>query len=196
MKTGLFFFAATLFLLSCTSPYGVIRSTTDDYQNSRNIRLLLSFSVREYDNEVQSIDMTFARVIHADGREEAGVYAQVNKSAAAFDLKEEGFIKIDGRKYPVVLQDRRENILSRTDNTTTAQSVRDTTGASTLTVLTGSSTTNWKQAYFYCPFTDEQVQAIKNCRQLEFRYYAGPDPVTISTRPSSLKKISNWAGAK
>lgn len=196
MKTRLVFFSAALLFASCAGHYGVIRSTTDDYQNSRNIQLLLSFYACEYDSEVHNVDMTFTRVIRSDGSEEAGVYAQVDKSAAAFDLKEEGFINIDGRKFPVSLQNRRENTLSRTDNTTTTQSVQDTTGNSTLTVVTGSSTTNWKQAYFYCPFTHEQIEAIKNCRQIEFRYYAGPEPVTLRVKSSYVEKIRKWAEAK
>ncbi|MBK7935913.1 MAG: hypothetical protein IPJ82_01930 [Lewinellaceae bacterium] len=190
------FCSAILLFVSCTGYYGVVRSTTDEYKNSRTIRLLLSFHTREYDSEVKNIDMTFVRVILPGGREEAGLYAQVDKSSSAFDLKEEGFIKIDGRKFPIVLQDRRENTLSKVENTTTTHSVQDTSGVSTLSVVTGSSSTNWKQAYFYCPLSTEQVEAIKNCRQLEFRYYAGPDPATISVKPSYLGKIRKWAEAK
>lgn len=196
MKTRLLFCSAILLFVSCTGYYGVVRSTTDEYKNSRTIRLLLSFHTREYDSEVKNIDMTFVRVILPDGREEAGLYAQVDKSSSAFDLKEEGFIKIDGRKFPIVLQDRRENTLSKVETTTTTHSVQDTSGVSTLSVVTGSSTTNWKQAYFYCPLSTEQVGAIKNCRQLEFRYYAGPDPATINVKPSYLGKIRKWAEAK
>ncbi|MCB0528009.1 MAG: hypothetical protein KDC61_09070 [Saprospiraceae bacterium] len=193
MKYLLFTLSAALILAACTPRYGVIEVIPDDYKNNKNIRLQYAFDAKERRSDLQTAYMTFLRVVSADGSEEAGVYVRMNKAVSAFEVKQEGFINADGRKLPVSLLDRRENVLSETNESTEDHSYQDSIGViHTVTVVTGVSTDSWKQEHFYIPLTAEHIEAIRNCRSLEFRYYLGPEPATVVVAPGRLEKIRQW----
>lgn len=195
METRIFFLLLVLIFTACISPYGILETTFDDYKNNKTIRLLQRYRVQERRSDARTVEMTFVRLVQTDNTEEAGVYVKIEKSASAFGIQEEGFVKVDGQKFPIMLKNRRENVLTKTDPVIGSQTLQDSTGSRTIQVVTGMNTTNWKEEYFYWPVSPELAEAIKRCRALEFRYYIGPNPVTMSTEPANLEKIKQWLNA-
>jgi hypothetical protein len=192
MKLRVISLILVLIFAACSSRFGVVKTTHDDYKNNKTIQLSLRYRAEERRSEASSVEMTFVRLVQPSIGEELGVYVKISKSASAFEIEEEGFVKVDGQKFAIQFQNRRENVLSETTPVVENQTIQDTTGSRTIQVVTGMNTSTWKEEHFYWPVSPELAEAIKRCQTLEFRYYIGPNPVTLSTNPMDLEKIKQW----
>lgn len=124
--------------------------------------------------------------IFADGSSTITVYDVLNLFENSFNLSDEVYLIVDDSFYQLKIlkaeHDHIKTISENTDNIMTADS-------SYTTVVTGYSENNSKISKFEYMLTDEMIEKIKTANKVSYRYYAGPNMITMELKPKSLEKL-------
>lgn len=72
----------------------------------------------------------------------------------------------------------------------------ETSDSTTMSVVTGYSENNRKITRFMYILPGKLIEEIKNTDNIQFRYYSGPDMITVSLRGNKLKKLKEMISRK
>lgn len=179
-----------LSLAACVTVLNTITFENDTYKNTKTFLLRHSYSkIKGKGNGVSYFECTYVREVPPGGAETISAYLYARKSTSSFDLKADGFLKINEQVFPLHLEKRESAQRSETSSKTETQTTTDSTGIHTTQVDAGTSTEEWKEDRAFFRFTPEQIAALKLAYQVEFRLYTGPYPVTFSPNTKELAKL-------
>lgn len=186
-KSIIVFFASILLLSSCilSSSDGKLIHQTDSFRNAQTVSLRLRFNTEEKHSSIYGIACDFyAEKVSVN--KQYKVFTTVLRTESSFSLEDSFFLAIDDKIYHLAKQKTKIQTRSSVSETTGNVMLSDST---TATVVTGVSTSTWKEEQFVIQFSDEQVTEILKANKLLFRFYAGSSIGTSKVQGSDLEKI-------
>ena len=185
-KSPLFFALPVLILLftGCGVTNRIIEKE-DIVHSSQRLELKLKYPRQDRLSPVSSMNQSFVREISANDTIYS-VFDVLNLYSSSFKLKDEVYLIIDNKVYPMAIKSvERENAREISEDTEDIM----TSDSTQVSVVTGYSENNRKITRFSYRLPREVVSQIKTADEVLFRYYTGPDMITIKLRDSKLKKL-------
>jgi len=137
-------------------------------------------------NAVKLMIQDLVKEVDSTGITTFTAYDYLELSATSYDLEEKVFIIIDEVAFPMVV-DRIEldDIRETKENTSDIL----TADSSNVSVVTSYSVNNKKIVRIKYEIPETVLEKIKNSQKFTFRYYSGPNMITIPPRTISREKI-------
>lgn len=179
------FIIATLFLQNCGLSY-VTWEVYDVVYDTKRISLQYNGWDVNKGSPLNSMEQTIVKEIPKNGIAVYNVYDILTLNTNSFKLEEKVFLIADDKVYPIIIERMEYNNVNELVEHKTNILKADSTKVS---VVTGVSEDKSKVCRFYYKLTDAMVMGIKNCSQLEFRYYSGPNMISIKPKGKKLEKI-------
>lgn len=173
---------------SCASyyDYNNIRSANDIVYNTKRFELKYYVQNKDYRSPVTSLTQDIIKEIDLENEVSYTAYDVLQLSSSGFKLDEKVFFLIENVAYPMIL-DKVE--LETVKNTTENKSDISTSDSTTVSVVTGYSENNIKNARFSYKIPVDIMEKIKDSKQLLIRYYSGPSMITFKPSSESISKI-------
>lgn len=181
-------FSLLLFAASCTSPSFVqtIQTQYDNATDTKNYR----WDHRVYDFNFRSplayLEQSFVKQLDGKQAVQYRLYDVVALHADEFRLGDNIFILLDER--PISLHP-----LKREDDVRISRDVeRDdilTADSTKISVVTGYSENKYRITRLEYLLTSETVNQIQATTTIQFRYYSGPNIITVSFSPEKVQRL-------
>jgi len=159
----------------------------DDVKRSKRARLEM---VHNNDEEPRTpfLDLKQTLLVEKNRGEPLTIrmYEVLNLSQEAFALEDSLYLIIDKRAHVVKMQGKAVNGLNSLETSTETVMKNDD---STVDVISGFSQTQINQYKFSYEIDNRLARRIASCRQLSFRYYAGPHMMTVKLSANELARL-------
>lgn len=164
----------------------------DEIKDLKRINYVESSKPIERKSPIYSIENNYVKEIDPTGKATYSVYVTINKSKASFGIEDEFYIVADQHEIKKQIKNKEskdfERIKPRTRNILTADSTN-------LSVVTGYKRTSYSKEQFLITLSDEEIEKIKNCTRLKYRYYAGYRQATIDLDSNELIDLKYFISA-
>jgi len=121
------------------------------------------------------------------------VYDVLVLKSLSHKVEEKVFLIIDREVFPMKLEsieyENTKNLVEKTENIETSDST-------SISVITGYSENNRKITRFSYKLPDEVIPKIQNAKKVYFRYYSGPDMLTMTLEMNKLNKLKQLINKK
>ena len=178
-------FISTITITSCFVA-SRISEEYDIVDSSSCIRLSIYARPVEKRTQVESYYKTIYKRIDSNNLITYEVYDYFTLGENSFPMKEKVYVIADNQVFLIKLksiyQERRTGISEQKSSILNSDSVY-------IPVVTDYSVTNkvyTKMSYF---LTDKVIEKIRNSNEILFRYYNGPQMITIKLRKKQIKKF-------
>ena len=133
-----------------------------------------------------SLKKTFYKIQDTNGNTTFHVYDVLTLDHGSFDIDEKLYLIIDGKAYAIKSDSEvPENFIATSTDTETIM----TADSSGVEVVTDYSRHQWKHYRMHYTLDPVILEQIKNAREVLFRYYAGPDMMTVRMRGHRLRSL-------
>lgn len=151
----------------------------DEFKDNHKYTLNYSLLLMEWLSTIGSADVSFVRDINKSG-ETTTAYFLINKQPQSYSIEKKGYIKIDSLKSEFEINDLRTNgyFVAKSDSSKNKgiqaiPSINDTRLADQFSVT----------------INPEMIKAIKECKEITFRFYFGPSIATYKIHSSKLNRL-------
>lgn len=181
-------FSLLLFAASCTSPSftQTIQTQYDNATDTKNFRWNHRIQQINFRSPLAYVDQSFVKQLDRHGVAQYRLYDVVVLHANAFRLEDKIFMLLDEK--PVNLQP-----LKREDDVMVSRDVeRDdilTADSTKISVVTGYSENKYRITRLEYLLTSETVNQIQATTTIQFRYYSGPNIITVSFSPEKVQRL-------
>jgi hypothetical protein len=172
-------------LQGCVLPNRIIEEDDLVYDTHRK-SLTLNFNDRNRRSPMLFLKKSFVKESNANQPVTLKVYDVLTMSGSGFNLEDRVFLIIDEVVFPITLSTKELEHTTRIDESREDVKTSDSTSVS---VVTGYSTNNLKITRLHYSLSTEITTKIQEAKSIMFRYYAGPEMVTISIKNNKLKKL-------
>jgi hypothetical protein len=172
-------------LLSGCSTYNRIFSEEDIVYSTK--RFELKYDCKDRDRRMPFyFTQSIVKEVDQNNNVSYRAYDVLSLTSSSFKLDEKAVLIIDNKPYPMVI-DRieLENVKTVSENSTDIQ----TLDSATVSVITGYSENNRKITRFSYKIPVSTMMEIKKASKIYFRYYSGPNMITVKPKKISIKKI-------
>jgi hypothetical protein len=191
MKQLRFFTAITSLLLIITLFFGChvtnqIYEFTDIVYSNQRYELKFIHKAQNRQSSLQYIQQNIIKTIDKNKDKTYTVYDALNMSSMSFSLENKVYIIADEEVFTMqLLSKETENTKSMSEDTEDVM----TSDSTQITVVTGYSENNRKITRFSYHIPEAVILKILSANQVLFRYYAGPEMLTIKLSGNQLKQL-------
>lgn len=167
--------------------YSIIVSEHDEVKSTDRFKLRFTFTnEKEFYTSLAYVKQTILKEINSENISKYTIFEEISLNSGAFKLKDEMYIIVDSEIFPHKINnaesERYITISEDTGNILTSDSTN-------VNIVTGYNTNeNIRIKHFYS-LDNTLIQAISNAKKVSFRYYSGPDKITISLNVSELSRF-------
>lgn len=180
-------FLLMLFLLAGCSLGSRIYEKYDQVQAAKRYELDLNYRISDRRSPMLNIEQSIVKEVNAQGSNYT-VYDVLVLSSMSYQVKNELYIIIDEEVFkPAVSSLEYENAREIQENT--QEVIR--ADSSTVKVVTGYTENNKKITRFSYTLDKKVIERIRKANSVLFRYYAGPDMITIRLKGLKLNKVKS-----
>ncbi len=165
------------------------RTFTEEDQATATVR---TRKIYQFENVLERktpfihLKKTFYKVQDSSGNSTFYVYDVLTLDHGSFDIEEKLFMIIDGKSFALKGELQvPENFIATSTDTETIM----TADSSEVEVVTDYSRNQWKHYRMHYSLDPVILEQIKNAREVLFRYYAGPDMMTVRMRGHRLRSL-------
>lgn len=168
------------------------RTFTDTDEAVSEVRTRKKFYFRrelEKKTPFISLEKTFFKVQEAHGHTSISVFDILTLDHGSFDVGADLYVIVDGRAYPVKGRQETPELFIHTSTDTETIMTAD---SNEIDIVSGYSRDQWKLYRISYAIDTGILNNIRNAREVLFRYYAGPEMMTVRLRGpqlNALKKI-------
>lgn len=174
-----------LFLLTGCSVGGRIYEKYDQVQEARRYEMDLNYRIFDRRSPLLFMEQSIVKEVTAK-ESKYSVYDALVLNSLSYQVKDELYIIIDEEVFkPAVTSLEYENareIQEKSEEVMRADS-------STVKVVTGYTENNKKITRFSYSLDDKMIDGIRTANSVLFRYYAGPDMISIKLKGLKLKRL-------
>lgn len=188
--TGIAFFLS-LFLFGCRVA-NKIYEENDIVYSTKRIELKLAYRWHQRKSPITYFEQSIIKEISNNGTTYK-VYDALILTSLSYQLEDKVFVIIDNEAFAMEI-DKKEY-----ENTKEIEEKKEdiaTSDSTSISVVTGYSENNRKITRFSYKLPDKMIGKIKNTDQVLFRYYSGPDMLTITLDRRKLKKLKQLIDRK
>jgi hypothetical protein len=187
----------SLFLLSllifsagygCRALLGTRTITETDIATSVTVTRKRFFFNRNLERKTPfvSLTKTVTRRTGPDNNTSYTFYDVLVLDQESFTVRNKIFVIIDGEVFPVTVRQERPESVTTTSTDTKTLSTSDSTS---VTVVTGYSQSHLKYFKLEYPLSPGIIERMKSAGEILFRYYAGPNMMTVRFRGKYLGQL-------
>ena len=174
----------TFSLFSCKVT-NKIYETNDLVYSSKRMELKLEYNKEERKSPLISMKQSIVKEI-SDKETSYHVYDVLILTSYSYKLDDKVFLIIDDEVFPMSIESKEfENSREVSEKTEDIM----TSDSTTMSVVTGYSEYNRKITRFSYCLPEHVISKIKSSNQILFRYYAGPDMITVQLQKRKLDKL-------
>jgi len=174
----------TFSLFSCKVT-NKIYETNDLVYSSKRMELKLEYNKEERKSPLISMKQSIVKKI-SDKETSYHVYDVLILTSYSYKLDDKVFLIIDDEVFPMSIESKEfENSREVSEKTEDIM----TSDSTTMSVVTGYSEYNRKITRFSYCLPEHVISKIKSSNQILFRYYAGPDMITVQLQKRKLDKL-------
>ena len=174
----------TFSLFSCKVT-NKIYETNDLVYSSKRMELKLEYNKEERKSPLISMKQSIVKEI-SDKETSYHVYDVLILTSYSYKLDDKVFLIIDDEVFPMSIESKEfansREVSEKTEDIMTSDST-------TMSVVTGYSEYNRKITRFSYCLPEHVISKIKSSNQILFRYYAGPDMITVQLQKRKLDKL-------
>lgn len=189
MKNQLTYFSllslCTWTLMSCFTMPSVI-TENDIVKSSERKKFIHQGAAREYNSPLLSLNQTIVHESSDYKNPKVYIYDILTLDSRSFRLDQKVYILIDEDAFHIDLE------AIELDNFTSIQENNEsimTADSNYVDVVTGYNENNHNITRFSYVLQPDLVQKIQNADQVAFRYYAGPDMITVNLGTAKLQRL-------
>ena len=172
----------SFFLFSCKVTNRIFEEYDIVYSTKR-LELKLAYPIKDSRSPITYMEQSIVKKI-TDNETVYKAYDALILTSLSFRLEDKVFLIIDNEVFPMVIEGK-EDENSRTITEETADIA--TSDSTNISVVTGYSENNRKITRFSYQLTDNVIAKMRNADQVLFRYYLGPQMLTITLDDKKLK---------
>ncbi|KAF0202320.1 MAG: hypothetical protein FD170_2046 [Bacteroidetes bacterium] len=185
IKATLMLVFLSFFMQSCHLTSKILVEK-DIVYSSKRIKWNYTYTNRSRKSHLLWLEQSVVKEIKANNEISYKVYDVLTFSSKSFQLEDRVFLIIDNEVLPVILENLEyenvKNIVENREDVVTSDSTK-------VSVVTGYSEDNMKIAKISYELNNEVVDKIRNSNQVLFRYYSGPDMVTLKLKGFNLNRL-------
>ena len=185
-KTTRLLLLFSLALTGCTllNPY---KTVEDEFRNSKTLTFEQRLFAAEHSTGVSHANVTYERVI-SPTEETLNIYFVMARSTSSFGIDKKGFMKANGEKYEIYLENYASELRTSQESSTTSTTTKDSTKVKTENT-TNISNSSWYDDKFIVRLTPDMLSSLNKTNELLFRFYLGPQQATFKLRGYTLKGV-------
>jgi hypothetical protein len=129
----------------------------------------------------------------SEGDTICSIYDILIMRSLSYRLQNKVFLIVDNEAYPMKIEQKEY------ENSKIIKPIEEevkTSDSTSMSVVTGYSENNRKATRFKYSLSNELIEKIKSTEQVLFRYYAGPDMITVTLKGRKLKKMKQLLSEK
>ncbi|MDA3866771.1 MAG: hypothetical protein PF489_08500 [Salinivirgaceae bacterium] len=129
----------------------------------------------------------------SEGDTICSIYDILIMRSLSYRLQNKVFLIVDNEAYPMKIEQKEY------ENSKIIKPIEEevkTSDSTSMSVVTGYSENNRKATRFKYSLSNELIEKIKSTEQVLFRYYAGPDMITVTLKGRKLKKMKQILSEK
>lgn len=174
----------SLFLFGCWVTNRIYEKSDIVYATKR-IELKLEYHWHDRRSPITYAEQSIIKEISDKGTIYK-VYDAIVLPSLSYQLEDKVFIIIDNEVFAMEIEKK------ECENTKELKEKKEdiaTSDSTSISVVTGYSENNRKITKFSYRLPEEVIEKIKNSEQVLFRYYSGPDMLTLTLENNKLKKL-------
>ena len=165
--------------------------TTHQYDQAKNENRTILHVFLQYPEELHSSfhssKKDFMKVVNSDGKITYRVFDQLKMAPDSYPLNDTLYILLNNAlAYPIVMKQVKTFVVHSTQTQTEEVTRADSTKA---TVVSGISQNEYKVTQFQYTLSSRLIKDLRNIGSVAFRYYAGPETITLKLPNSTLRKL-------
>jgi len=185
MKKYITFLLILVVVSSCFKKISPIRYQTDEYRNTETASFYFYVFPEERPTDLISAYFTFYREKQHQNTS-AKIFVTLNRNSNSFSVQDSFFLVIDAKKYAMLINNKTVGKRLETKEETESKQINDSTS---ITVVTGVSTSTWKEEQFIIELNQKQLAEIAKSNLIKFRFYSGPSFGTFIIKDKYLHKV-------
>ena len=175
-----------LYLVGCSS-YGVITAKYDSFQDATVVKMKLEHSAIDGD---RTLDADYVNVIK-NNTSEIKMKVTTSASAKEKEFQEKAFFSVDGKKFEVLIQNRKLTSQVRVE-----EHYQNNDGYVDYTKPTGSTSKTYNYLNGELKVSNNIADAIKKGKEILFRVYVDDNPITFKINESNKLKLVEFLNTK
>ena len=196
MKVNLVLLLVFLLVQACITlnvRSGKILVEDDTVRSSKRInRVFYYYRVKEKCAPFLSLKQTVSKELVSDKNAHYYVYDVLSLRTSSFEIENKVYVMIDDAVFTIDIKNKRIEERNRiSENNETVM----TADSSSLSVVTGYTQKSWRDEKFKYELETELVQKIIQTKVVQFRYYSGPNMMTLALQGKDLKKFKEVLAA-
>lgn len=169
-----------------------IRVEYDDVKKIKRLNCVNIISPREKSSPIYSIKNEYVKEVDESGLVSYHLYVTVNENKSSFGLEDEFYILVDEKDIKKQIDHiQRKNFDSITENRRNILAADSTR----VNVVTGYKTNSYLKEQFKINLTEQEINTIKNCNNMAYRFYTGRNQATCILKNAELNKLKKWIDA-
>jgi hypothetical protein len=183
IKAFLILICSSFGLQSCIMQRSLITVEHDIVYSSKRIKWKNTYRDTAILSPLNNLEQSIVKEINANKEVSYTVYDILTLSSNSFNLENKVFLIIDNFVEPMILEHKEyENTKNITENSSTEDSTN-------ISVVTGYSEENKKITRFRYKLRNDVIDKIKKSEQILFRYYSGPNMITLTLKGLNLERL-------
>jgi len=187
--TKIFFVLISCFMMQNCILSNKIIEENDIVYSSKRIKWDCTYKDYNRRSPLLYLKQSIVKTISSKNEVSYNVYDVLFLTSSSFKLEDKIFIIIDNNVYTMIIKNKEcENTKEITENRNeilTADSTK-------VSVVTGYSENNRKITRFSYKLSNDIVDKIKKSNQVLFRYYSGPNMLTVKLHKNKLNKLKQF----
>lgn len=190
MKNNIIYLSLCCILVGCSANYyNLITSEYDEFKKVKRVKITQKSHPFDKKSVVSSVVNTYVGEISADGERDYVLYTDITKRSGSFHIEDLVYMSIDGNVIEKSISSKQtDDFVKRSENTDSVM----TADSSTVRVVTGYSESHYSKDKIELSFTAEEVRQIMDCEELLYKYYFGPEAVTIKIYKYQLDPLKDF----
>ena len=180
-----------MFFSSCTMlNYSRIEIRNDEIKKEKNVHLKGWHNrTVEWSTPLNSLSRHFYKKTNQKGVSEYYVYEVLKFNITSMPINDTIYLIADNEILPVRVE--KLEIFAKMERTPINEDI-ETSDSTKTTVITGYNEEYKQIQKIKYQLHEKEIRAIKNCKNLKFRYYSEPEMMTIILRAKHLKKLKQF----
>ncbi len=181
-------FAILLSFSACVAvQYRGLIVENDPVKSSRRIKKEFYYNrALEEHSKLYSVNQTILKEIMSNAEPTYTFYDKLSLSSDSYSIENKMYIILPNEIIPIQIEDQETDLLTKISEDTGSIKTSDSTS---VTVVTGYSQSDRKIIKIKYKVDPDIIEKMVNSDEIKFRYYAGPNMITIRLRGSELGKL-------
>jgi hypothetical protein len=186
LKKTFIFLLAGIIIPGCSSLKNDFRVENDVVYSSKRIRIESIYTSQEWNTPMKSLKQTIIKEISNDTVFSIRFYETMYLVESSFNIDNKVFIIIDKEIFPVNFDSFETNIVSDVSENSKEILTGDSTKVS---VVTGYKQSKSRINWLSYTIDSKIMERIRTSHLILFRYYCGPDMITIKHEGKQLDRL-------